>query len=666
MSLRPNRLVLVVVAVVAMIAAIAAPATAPVPVAASERSSVGASGRGPTIRGHVTIGDSAVEGATVELFVAGATAGTSTLLSSATTDRHGRFRVDVAGSVADSDVLYATSRGGSADDVAIPDAVELAASLGDLRRGRTAINEMTTVAAGYSLAQFAVAGVIGGPAPGLQNAALMPRNLVEPARGDPARFLTQYPNGTSTETFATFNSLASIITGCALGANDCEAFLDAATDAWGVRPETTWQAMTLLPTNPSGDAPGVFAQVPVDPEFTPVRASETAAWVIALRFYGNGRQFNGPGNVAFDEQGRVWANNNATWSRHPSRVCPGTELFLLDPYERRQPMETFTGGGLNGAGFGISIDQQNHVWVGNFGFTGSECRAAPPTSNSVSEFGLDGAPISGADGYLDGPLSWPQGVKPDVAGNIWIANCGNDSVVVYPDGDHSRSVVAGTGIPKAFDVAQNAQGSVFATSNGGDQVFGFASDGSPLPGSPFGGSDTFSKPLGAASDSLGNVWVSNSGIIDIPCSSGETLDAPALDLLPLLHGTIVRVGPDGSTERFDGAGMTVPWGIAVDGDDNLWVANFAGRRLSHLCGARASTCPDGEAGHEISPADGGYGFDGLQRNTGVQVDPSGNVWLTNNWIAVPVQTDPFGDGLVVYLGMAAPVKAPLIGAPQQP
>jgi len=50
----------------------------------------------------------------------------------------------------------------------------------------------------------------------------------------------------------------------------------------------------------------------------------------------------------------------------------------------------------------------------------------------------------------------------------------------------------------------------------------------------------------------------------------------------------------------------------------------------------------------------------------VQVDPSGNVWLTNNWIKVPVQTDPFGDGLVVYLGMAAPVKAPLIGTPQQP
>jgi len=31
-----------------------------------------------------------------------------------------------------------------------------------------------------------------------------------------------------------------------------------------------------------------------------------------------------------------------------------------------------------------------------------------------------------------------------------------------------------------------------------------------------------------------------------------------------------------------------------------------------------------------------------------------------------VQTDPLGDGLVVYLGLAAPVKAPMIGTPQRP
>jgi hypothetical protein len=391
--------------------------------------------------------------------------------------------------------------------------------------------------------------------------------------------------------------------------------------------------MTLLPRNPAGDRLGVFAQVPVDPRFKPVRNFPPAAWILALRFYGNGQQFNGPGNVAFDAEGRVWANNNAGWSTDPVGVCPGLEIFLLDPYATGRPMETFTGGGLNGAGFGIGIDPRRRVWVGNFGFTGSECPASrSPTSNSVSEFREDGRPVSGADGYLDGPLSWPQGTKSDVHGNIWIANCGNNSLVEYPNGRHNRAKVIGdrkvigTRIEEAFDVAQNTEGNIFVTANVGDQVFGFRPTGEPLPRSPFGDSNTFKRPLGVASDSLGNVWVSNSGVITIPCTTGETLEVPGPEAK--LNGSIVQVGPDGSLARFFGAGMTIPWGIAADGDDNIWVANFAEKRLSHLCGARPSTCPKGATGAAISPPDAGYAFDGLQRNTGVQVDSSGNVWLT--------------------------------------
>ena len=39
-----------------------------------------------------------------------------------------------------------------------------------------------------------------------------------------------------------------------------------------------------------------------------------------------------------------------------------------------------------------------------------------------------GAALSPDDtGYTNGPLSWPQGIKSDTKGNIWIANCGSDS-----------------------------------------------------------------------------------------------------------------------------------------------------------------------------------------------------------------------------------------------
>jgi sugar lactone lactonase YvrE len=614
-------------------------------------------------RGALRVNDVAVRDATVALLRAGSTPAGARVLSTAKTDAGGRFDLPVPPNLKRADVLYATAVGGSIGNAPLPLAVELATALGDLRSGRIIINELTTVAAGYSLAQFAEAGSLGGADPGLANAAKMTRNLVDAETGRTARFLAMSPNGTDTETLSNFNSLASIIAGCAAVTNNCNAFLDAATDAWGRRPATTWQAMTLLPTNPSGDAPGVFAQIPANPAFTPVRTTAPVAWIIALRFYGNGRQFNGPGNVAFDAAGRVWANNNAQWSRRPTNICPGLELFRLDPYAAGRPMETFTGGGLNGAGFGIGIDPKANVWVSNFGFTGSLC-TQPPTSNSVSEFRPNGSPRSGDNGYTDGPLSFPQGTISDVFGNVWIASCGANSLVTYPTGRHQRAKVVGENeIAVAFDVAQNTEGNVFVTANGGDQVVGFDQQGRQLPGSPYGDSSTIENPLGIASDSLGNVWVSNSGVLNVPCSPGASLDVPD-DNVPF-NGSIARVTAKGAVTRFTGAGLTLPWGIAVDGNDNLWVANFAGERLSHLCGARLSTCPAGQVGAALSP-DTGYAFDGLQRNTGVEVDPSGNVWLANNWIEVPVPTDPFGDGLVVYLGMAAPVRTPLIGTPQQP
>jgi hypothetical protein len=89
-----------------------------------------------------------------------------------------------------------------------------------------------------------------------------------------------------------------------------------------------------------------------------------------------------------------------------------------------------------------------------------------------------------------------------------------------------------------------------------------------------------------------------------------------------------------------------------------------GRRWpsSSLLAGLAGTVP----ACKTRPARSGTWSDALQRVTGVSIDSSGNVWLCNNWLQVPVQTNPGGDGLVVFIGLAAPVKMPLIGPPQQP
>ena len=158
-------------------------------------------------------------------------------------------------------------------------------------------------------------------------------------------------------------------------------------------------------------------------------------------------------------------------------------------------------------------------------------------------------------------------------------------------------------------------------------------------------------PGGAAS---ANMWVANSGLIELPC--------PTVDDLGTLGGSLSLLDPDGnrlSPTAFTGGGLVLPWGITTDGDDNVWVANFAGQRLSHFCGLRTDTCPPGAStGDAISPATTGYSFGGLVRVTAVAVDQAGNVWLANNWKEIPVQTNPGGFQIVAYVGLAAPVDIP--------
>jgi hypothetical protein len=546
--------------------------------------------------------------------------------------------------------------------------VRLAAVLPADPPHRVVLTERTTVATAYAMAQFLDDGEIAGPAPGLPNAAGTAQNLANVATGGVARVLATPPNGGRTTTRAAFDSLADVAASCD-GRAGC-ARLFALTRAPGQpRARDTLQALVNIAHAPAHKAARLFAVAQTDPLFRPGLTEAPDAWTLALRYVGNGHELDGPGNVAFDAEGNAWIGNNYVFRPDPARpACGGRLASKLTPTGEDAPGAPFRGGGLYGVGYGTVVDPSGDVWFGNFGFQGSGCPLDHTRLfRSVSQFAPDGTALSPRRGWRNGDIRQPQGMASDRRGTIWVANCGNDSVTRIPRGVPADAEnIRPRRLVKPFDVTVDARGRTWASGNNSSNVLLLSRDGRVLRDVRSGG---INAPMGVASDSLGNVWVANSGIVDPPC--GSTTPELFWDLLTEAENhdpSVTMVHADGTTPRrpFRGGGLTVPWGIAVDGENHVWVSNFAGQTVSELCGADTGTCPPGHrTGQPISPPTG-YTFDGLVRSTAVQIDPSGNVWAVNNWETVPLQTNPGGRQVVVFVGLAAPVRTPLVGAPRTP
>jgi hypothetical protein len=578
--------------------------------------------------------------------------------------------------------LLATRPGGAeAGDAIYGQSYRLAAALGDGAVPRQAkVTERTTVAMGFAMAQFIGSGMVVGQEPGLRNAAAMGGDLVD-LGGGLAKVLRTFPNGSSTSTLPTFDALANLLTICRRQDVGCARLLSKARTPGGGPAQDTLAAAVNIARYPWHDVRGLYklslAAAHRRGTWQPALAQGEApdAWTLALRFEGDPPGLDGPGNFAIDAEGNIWVANNYAYSREPREsACGSDKVFRFTPTGQTYPGSPYVGGGLSGVGFGIAIDPSNRVWLGNFGFEGKGCETAA-NHYTASTFSLSGKALSPPGGWEVGGISWPQATVTDQGGNIWLANCGNDSVTKIEDGDPAKAVNLGgslltagspIGFERPFGAAVNAQGDVFVTGNSSNSVVELSPAGKAMNLTGGGG---MHLPMGIASDSNGYMWVSNSKWVVAPCP-GKVAPKAVEEKLGKGGGTVTLLKPSGEPvgdDPISGGGLNNPWGIAVDGADQVWVANFGGRRLSELCGTEPRNCPPGRRrpGAAISPKSG-YGFDGLVRNTGVAIDPSGNVWLANNWKNAPVQTNPGGYQIVAYLGLAAPVRSPQIGPPGQP
>jgi hypothetical protein len=642
-------------------------------------SSPGGSGSG-TISGTVPL-----RGMNVQLMAALPGDRLPVRLGTARSGKGGAFTVHYKGARANQVAYLLATRPGGAAEAGYPiygQSYRLGAALGEGRIPRQVkVTERTTVAMGFAMAQFVgVGGAVVGQNPGLRNAAAMSGDLVD-LGGGLAKVLREFPNGGSTSTLPTFNSLANLLTICRTQGEGCVRLLSKARTPGGAPAHDTLAAAVNIARYPWHDVRGLYKlslaaahrRGTWSPALAPGEAPD--AWTLALRFEGDPPGMDGPGNFAIDGGGNIWVGNNYVYSRESRKpTCGSEKLFRFTPTGQTYPGSPYQGGGLSGVGFGITIDPSNRVWVGNFGFEGKGCEIEA-NHYTASTFTLSGKALSPPGGWEVGGISWPQGTVTDQGGNIWLANCGNDSVTKIVEGDPTKAVNFGggmltagskVGFERPFGAAVTAKGDVFVTGNSSNSVLKLAPSGKVLNLATGGG---LHLPLGIAGDSNGYMWVSNSKWVVAPCP-GKVAANQVEETVGKGGGNVTLLKPNGepaSKDPITDAGLVNPWGIAVDGADQVWVANFGGKRLSELCGTEPRNCPPGkrERGAAISPKSG-YGFDGLVRNTGVAIDPSGNVWLANNWKNVPIQTNPGGYQIVAYLGLAAPTRSPQIGPPEQP
>ena len=630
--------------------------------------------------GKVGSGGGPIVGSTVTLYSTGPEKGSGAIsLGTSQSGPGGRFRISYTAPSNDDAVLYLIADGPE-------DGVRLATVLGTGGfPDRVTINERTTVATAHAMAQYIVGDNIGGKSPGVQNAAAILRNLVDLKTGKIGHVLRTPPNGNRTSTMRAFNSLANMLAGCVSGDADCLPLFLLATPPGGDIPDNTLQAAVNIAHHSWQNNAALYVVSMMFEHYHPTLQNPPVTWTLALKFVGNGHEFDGPGRVAFDADGNAWSNQNYTFHQnHSQPACDSKILSRLTPTGEVFPGAPYTGGGLSGAGFGCAIDPNGDIWVGNFGFFGLTCPCdLIPAANSVSRFSSDGVPLSPPGGFTQGCITAAQATIPDQAGNIWIANQCGGTITLYRNGNPEDYWIyfiaddqlcnppepcppcppfSGTG-PKPFAIAVDGDGNAWISNNAGDNalasVFQLSPDGVLLKTvgadpDPEVGVD---RPMGVTVDSVGNVWVSNSAIVTLPCAACDFFeDYGTLDGKDEGFFSVMKLDSEGNQVGLlkDG-GLFIPWGLAVDGNDDIWVANFASYRVSHFSGA---------TGEPIAPD--GYHSDALQRNTGISIDPSGNVWLTNNWLPVPVPTNPGGDGLVMFIGLAAPVKTPLIGPVQQP
>ncbi|HEY5228656.1 MAG TPA: NHL repeat-containing protein [Opitutaceae bacterium] len=263
---------------------------------------------------------------------------------------------------------------------------------------------------------------------------------------------------------------------------------------------------------------------------------------------GSDARFNFPVAVAVSSAGDVYvadSNNNTV-----RKVTPkGVVTTFAGTAGTAGNLDSSTGAANLRSPYGLAVDSSGNVYVADQGnnnirkiaSAGAVSTLAGPVgvATTADENGA-AAPVGSADGT--GPaasFNQPTGIAVDSAGNVYVADTGNDTI---------RKVTS-AGVVTTLAGSPGAVGSTDGT----------------------GSAARFNAPSGLAVDGSGNIYVADAGNSTIR----KVTSAGVVTTLAGLPLNFANVPGTGSAAIFD-----VPEGVAVDGSGTLFISQKLGELIS--------------------------------------------------------------------------------------
>ena len=285
--------------------------------------------------------------------------------------------------------------------------------------------------------------------------------------------------------------------------------------------------------------------------------------------------------------------------------------------------------------FGLALDNAGNLYVADEG--NSLIRKIDPATNVTTFAGMVGVigSANGADSLSS--FNKPFSVAADASGNVYVADAGNNVIrKITPDG--TVSTFAGTGVAGADDgtqatfnsplgVATDQAGNVYVADYGNDLIRKITADGkvSTIAGKKgvsgtADGRDTiarFNLPESLAVDAAGNIYVADNGNNMI-----RKITAAGVVSTLAGNGSVGNANGNGGSASFHS-----PFGIAVDAAGNVYVADAGNNMIRKIT-------PDGTvttfAGSGIKGAGNGTGAQAtFNTPAGLAVDVAGNVYVSD-------------------------------------